>query len=65
MLAEGENYLQMMENSSNTGLLNVHLRMKLYFGQAYSMDIQSEMGKGTDIRLVIPYWKEGMECIGS
>lgn len=64
MFTEDENYLRMMENSSNTGLLNVHLRMKLYFGQAYSIDIQSEMGKGTDIRILIPYWKEERECTG-
>ncbi len=65
LYVEDENYLRMMENSNNTGLLNVHLRMKLYFGQAYSIDIQSEMGKGTDIRMVIPYWKEGTECTRS
>lgn len=58
MAAENENYLKMMENSSNTGLLNVHLRLKLYFGKEYSMTIRSEMGEGTDIRIRIPYWKE-------
>lgn len=64
LLADDENYLKMMENSSNTGLLNVHLRMKLYFGSAYSIFIESEMGKGTDIRIQIPYdTREETECI--
>lgn len=66
LLADDENYLKMMENSSNTGLLNVHLRMKLYFGSAYSIHIESEIGKGTDIRIQIPYdTREETECIVS
>lgn len=65
MAAENENYLKMMENSSNTGLLNVHLRLKLYFGEEYSIEIRSEMGEGTEIRIRIPYWKEGETCIES
>lgn len=60
-------YLKIMETSSHTGLLNVHLRLKLYFNDAYRMEIESALGKGTGIRLRIPCRKEenhvpGYDC---
>lgn len=66
LLAEDdENYLKMMEGAGHTGLLNVHLRLKLYFGKEYHSEIKSEMGKGTEIRIRIPYRKEMQACTES
>jgi len=63
---EGEDYLKQISESSTTGLLNVHLRMKIFFGDAYRMEIGSRLGEGTDIRIRIPVlWsKEVLQCIG-
>jgi two-component system sensor histidine kinase YesM len=36
------------------GLTNVHMRIKKYFGESYGMQIFSEEGKGTMIRLTLP-----------
>lgn len=62
---ETDYYLNVMENSRNTGLLNVHLRLKLYFNDAYHIALHSELGKGTDIQIRIPYRKEDTSCIES
>lgn len=35
-------------------LLNVHQRIKFYFGQDYGLDIQSTHGYGTTVELVLP-----------
>lgn len=39
---------------SGIGLANVHERMRIRFGQAFRMDIDSEEGKGTTITMRIP-----------
>ena len=62
---ETDYYLSVMENSRNTGLLNVHLRLKLYFNDAYHIALHSELGKGTDIQIRIPDRKEDTSCIES
>ena len=62
---ENDYYLSVMENSRNTGLLNVHLRLKLYFNDAYHIALHSELGKGTDIQIRIPDRKEDTSCIES
>lgn len=62
---ETDYYLSVMENSRNTGLLNVHLRLKLYFNDAYHIALHSELGKGTDIQIRIPDRKEDSSCIES
>lgn len=62
---ETDYYLSVMENSRNTGLLNVHLRLKLYYNDAYHITLHSEFGKGTDIQIRIPYRKEDTTCIES
>lgn len=50
-----EDPLRFMDQHDGTGLLNVHLRLKLYFEDAYHMDITSSPGEGTSIRIEIPY----------
>ncbi|QGQ97778.1 sensor histidine kinase [Paenibacillus psychroresistens] len=47
-------YKQQEENRTTFGLTNVDERIKLYFGESYGMTIKSEVGKGTDITVVIP-----------
>ena len=37
------------------GLINVHKRVRLYYGQAYGIEIASTEGKGTLVRLTLPY----------
>ena len=59
---ETDYYLNVMESSSNTGLLNVHLRLKLYFNDAYRISIQSTPGEGTEICICIPDRKEEDSC---
>lgn len=42
------------DNKSSIGLGNVYLRLRLYFGENFRMQIKSKAGKGTVIRLIIP-----------
>ncbi len=45
----------MEDNSKNSiGLHNVHRRLQLYYGKDYGINIESSLGKGTKIVLVIP-----------
>ncbi|MDO5422927.1 MAG: sensor histidine kinase [Eubacteriales bacterium] len=43
------------ENHDSIGILNVNTRMTLYFGQDYSLILDSEEGVGTNVQLRIPY----------
>ena len=49
-----ENPLRYIEQYKSLGILNVHLRFKLYFGDAYSMEIFSKDNRGTCISIQIP-----------
>jgi two-component system, sensor histidine kinase YesM len=40
---------------SVVGLNNVIERIKLYFGEKYGLEISSEVGKGTSVRINLPY----------
>ncbi|MBQ5316911.1 MAG: sensor histidine kinase [Oscillospiraceae bacterium] len=55
-LAELEYKLEVSDTSSgkSIGLTNVHKRIRMYHGDQYGMRIESEEGKGTTIRLVLP-----------
>ena len=47
------------ENKVSFGLRSVDERLKLFFGEAYGLKIESELGKGTEITVTIPYvWEE-------
>jgi sensor histidine kinase YesM len=39
---------------SGIGISNVHERLKVLYGQDFSMKIKSQAGKGTAIRIEIP-----------
>lgn len=40
---------------SSVGLNNVNERIKLYFGDNYGMNVFSEVGKGTTVKINLPY----------
>lgn len=42
------------ESSAGFGLANVNKRIKLNYGDAYGLDIQSEKGVGTTVTVIIP-----------
>lgn len=49
-----EHPLRYIEQYKSLGILNVHLRFKLHFGDRYSMEIFSKEGRGTCISIKIP-----------
>lgn len=57
-----EHPLDYIDQYKNLGVLNVHLRLRMYYGEAYSIELFSKTGKGTCISIKIPYllpeWKE-------
>lgn len=61
MLKEGKKL------SVSVGLYNVHQRLILYYGKAFSFDICSRQGRGTEIRVEIPvrYHKEEFGVLNS
>ena len=46
---------------NSVGVLNVHERLHLYYGQEYGLTFESEWGVGTTVEIHIPYEQEGME----
>ncbi|MDR2655500.1 MAG: sensor histidine kinase [Oscillospiraceae bacterium] len=42
-------------SGSGIGLKNVHQRIKLYYGQEYGLEIESELDEGTTVRIHLPY----------
>lgn len=48
--------------SEHYGLYNINERLKLTFKDKYSIDIDSEFGKGTRVSLKIPKVSEGVQC---
>lgn len=40
--------------SSHIGIYNVHRRIQLMYGKAYGIDIKSEMGQGTVVKIMLP-----------
>lgn len=47
------------ENSDHIGVNNVHQRLKLYYGEAYGLKLDSVRGKGTKVEICVPYEWEG------
>ena len=43
-----------MSRSKSIGLYNINQRMKLHYGEGYRLHVNSEQGKGTRVRLMIP-----------
>ena len=43
-----------MNGKDSIGLWNIHLRMKMLYGESYGLELESEEGKGTRVYLKIP-----------
>lgn len=58
-----ESILQAKEevNSTHFGLLSVHRRIQLYYGEEYGLKIDSSLGEGTHVIIYIPK-KEAESC---
>lgn len=61
------NLLSSRNNDTDSiGLYNAHRRIKLIHGEEYGIDIQSEEGKGTLVKIILPYTiREERKCISS
>ncbi len=46
------------EKGSGVGVYNVHLRLKLYYGEAYGLSIESTEGVGTKVTMRLGRYKE-------
>lgn len=44
----------MQEGNGGIGLSNVHRRIQLVFGEAYGLEVESKLGEGTIIRMIMP-----------
>jgi two-component system, sensor histidine kinase YesM len=53
-----------INNSSHTGLYNINRRLQLKYGEEYGIQIESEQGKGTTLKINIPI-KYGMGVGGN
>lgn len=53
-LARIRNTLAKSSETSSIGLLNVHRRITLQYGNDYGVNIQSELGRGTQVTVTIP-----------
>lgn len=50
-----ERPLEYIEQYKSLGVLNVHLRLRMYYGEAYSIELFSKEGRGTCFLIKIPY----------
>lgn len=53
-LEQGKADDRIMAEREGYGIYNVNERIKLYFGLKYGLKFYSEMGKGTEVRILIP-----------
>lgn len=53
------------KRGNGVGLKNVNTRIKMQFGPAYGLEIKSELGEGTTMRLRLPYrsYQEEIEAL--
>jgi len=47
--------------SSHIGIYNVHRRIQLMYGKAYGLDIKSEIGQGTVVKIILPINKREVQ----
>ena len=50
---------------NSVGVLNVHERIRLYYGKEYGLTFESTRGAGTEVEIHIPYEKGEGETYGS
>jgi two-component system sensor histidine kinase YesM len=51
--------------SSHTGLYNINRRLQLRYGEAYGIRIESERGKGTSLKVILPMCYEEIQAMQS
>jgi LytS/YehU family sensor histidine kinase len=51
---EDENKEKITTHITGIGINNVHNRLKYYFGDEYGLEIKSELGKGTEVKINLP-----------
>jgi two-component system, sensor histidine kinase YesM len=52
-------YINDLNNSfTSVGLKNVNKRIKLYYGSKYGLNVYSEYGKGTTVKITVPFEDE-------
>ena len=71
MLEEVQDLLKRKgEFSNHIGIYNVHRRIQLMYGKVYGIDLKSEVGEGTVVKITLPIHKrevcnaEGLNCRG-
>ncbi len=47
------------KKSGGVGVHNVDQRIKLYYGEEYGVDIESELFEGTCVKIQLPYVQGG------
>lgn len=58
LLVTAERPLEYIDQYKSLGILNVHLRLRMYYGEAYSIELFSKEGKGTCFSIRIPFVRE-------
>lgn len=61
ILLKLQNSLHSHQSEDSVGLYNVHNRIRLYFGDAYGLHIESAVGEGTSVTLTIPKIKDSID----
>jgi sensor histidine kinase YesM len=51
---EDENKEKITTHITGIGINNVHKRLKYYFGDEYGLEINSELGQGTEVKINLP-----------
>lgn len=59
LIRTAERPLEYIDQYKSLGILNVHLRLRMFYGEAYSIELFSREGKGTCFSIKIPFLKEG------
>ena len=54
-----ERPLEYIDQYKSLGVLNVHLRLRMFYGDAYSIEIFSKPERGTCFAIKIPFLNEG------
>ncbi|MCG4580808.1 sensor histidine kinase [Clostridium cochlearium] len=62
LIALRKNLCESIE-TDHYGLYNINERLKLAFGEKYSIEIKSKLKIGTEVLLKIPLISEGFECL--
>ncbi|MBP1988821.1 sensor histidine kinase [Paenibacillus eucommiae] len=56
LAVEGD-FIDRIKNNEHLGIINVHNRLRTTYGEPYGLKLESVLGKGTEVILLLP-WKE-------